>query len=74
MPQKFLNTKVIYKNNQIKAKADRNERKLSVHWTLKIPKRYKENTINAALNRAARVLLLRRNRQLKKDFLNADYP
>ena len=68
MSQKFLDTKVIYKNNQIKAKAHRNERKLSVHWTWKIPKRYKENTINADLNRAARELLLRRNRQLKKNF------
>ena len=53
MPQKFLDTKIIYEDNQIKTKVHRNERKLPVHWTLKIPKRYKWNAINADLNRAA---------------------
>ena len=41
MPQKFLDTKIIYEDNQIKTKVHRNERKLPVHWTSKIPKRYK---------------------------------
>ena len=55
MPQKFLDTKIIYEDNQIKTKVHRNERKLPVHWTSKIPKRYKRNAINADLNRAARI-------------------
>ena len=55
MPQKFLDTKIIYEDNQIKTKVHRNERKLPVHWTLKIPKRYKRNAINADLNRAAQI-------------------
>ena len=55
MPQKFLDTKIIYKDNQIKTKRHRNERKIAVRWTSKIPKRYKWNTINADLNRAARI-------------------
>ena len=50
MPQKFLDTKIIYEDNQIKTKVHRNERKLPVHWTSKIPKRYKQNAINAYLN------------------------
>ena len=50
MPQKFLDTKIIYEDNQIKTKVHRNERKLPVHWTSKIPKRYKRNAINADLN------------------------
>ena len=53
MLQKFLDTKIIYEDNQIKTKVHRNERKLPVHWTSKIPKRYKRNAINADLNRTA---------------------
>ena len=53
MPQKFFDTKIIYEDNQIKSKVHRNERKRPVHWTSKIPKRYKQNAINADLNRAA---------------------
>ena len=55
MPKKFVVTKVIYEDNQIKTKVHRNERKLPVHWTSKIPKRYKRNAINTDLNRAARI-------------------
>ena len=47
MPQKFLDTNVIYEDNQIKTKVHRNERKVPVHWTRKIPKCYKGNAINA---------------------------
>ena len=56
MPQKFLDTKIIYEYNQIKTKVHRNERKPPVHWTSKIPKRYKQNAINADLNRAAQIV------------------
>ena len=55
MPQKFLDTKIIYEDNQIKTKVYRKERKLPVHWTSKVSKRYKRNAINADLNRAARI-------------------
>ena len=53
MPQKFLDTKIIYEDNQIKTKVHRKERKFPVHWTSKIPKCYKWNAINADLKRAA---------------------
>ena len=39
IPQKFLNTNIIYKDNQIKTQVRRNERKLLAHWTTNIPKR-----------------------------------
>ena len=55
MPQKFLDTKIIYKDNQIKTKVNRNQKNLSVHWTSQIPKRYERNVINADLNRATRI-------------------
>ena len=55
MPQKFLDTTIIYEDNEIKTKVQRNKRKLPVHWTSKIPKRYKRNAIKPDLNRAARI-------------------
>ena len=55
MPQKFLGTKIIYEDNQIKTKVHRNDRKLPIHWTSKIPKHYKWNAINADLNIAAQI-------------------
>ena len=55
MPQKFLDRKIIYDDNQIKTKVHRNERKLPVHWISKIPKCYKRNAINADLNKAAQI-------------------
>ena len=76
MPQKFLDTKIIYEDNQIKTKVHRNERKLLVHWTLKIPKRYKQNAINADLNRAARIASTFTDEisRITQKFLSADYP
>ena len=76
MPQKFLDTKTIYEDNQIKTKVHRNERKLPVHWTLKIPKRYKQNAINADLNSAAQIAstFAEDTPTIKQKFLSADYP
>ena len=55
MPQRFLDTKIIDEDNQIKTKVHSNERKLPVHWKSKIPKRHKRNAINADFNRAERI-------------------
>ena len=76
MPQKFRDTKIIYEDNQIKIKVHRNERKLPVHWTSKIPKYYKRNAINADLNRAERIgcTFTEEILTVKRIFLNADYP
>ena len=75
MPQKFLETKIIYEDNQIKTNVHRNERKLPVHWTSKIPKRYKRNAINADLNKAVRITstFTEEIPTVKRKFLNADY-
>ena len=76
MPQKFLGTKVIYEDNQIKTKVHRSERKLPVDCTSKIPKRYKRNAINADLNRAARIAstFTEEIPTIKQKNLNAGYP
>ena len=73
MSKNFLDTKIIYDDNQFKTKVHRNERKLLVHWTSKIPKR---NAINTDLNRAARIAstFTQEILTIKQKFLNADYP
>ena len=75
MPQKFLDTKIMYEGNQIKTQVHRNERKLPVHWTSRIPKRYKWNAIKADLNRAARIAstFTEEIPTIKQKFLSADY-
>ena len=73
---KFLDTKIIYEDNQIKTKVHRNERKIPVHWTSKIPKRYKRKGIKADLNRAARMAstFAEEMPKIKQKFLSAHYP
>ena len=75
MLQKFLDTKIIYEDNQIKTKVRRNERELPIHWTSKIPKGDKRNAINADLKRAARIASTFTDEMptIKQRFLNADY-
>ena len=49
-PEFFLDTKVVYSND-----VKRNERKLPVHCSSKVPKRYKRNAIISDLNRGTRI-------------------
>ena len=70
MSLKFLDAKIIYEDNQIKTKVHRNERKLPVHWTSKIPKPYKRNATNADLLSTSTLneeKILRRYQQLNKN-------
>ena len=52
----------------------RSEKRFPVHWTLKIPKRYKRNAINAHLNRATRIAstFTEETPRTKRKFVNAD--
>ena len=54
-PEVFLDTKIVYSNDVITTEVKRNERKLPVHWSSKLPKRYKRNAIISDLNRATRI-------------------
>ena len=76
MPQKILDKKIIYEDYQIKTKVHRNKRKLPVNWTLKIPKRYKQNAINADLNRAAQIAstFTEEIPTIKQKFQSTGYP
>ena len=54
MPWKFLDAKVIYESNSITTNVYR-KKKLLVHFSFQIPKRYNRNPITGDLKRAARV-------------------
>ena len=75
-PDKFLDTKIIQKNGFVTTEVNRKEGKLPVHWTSRIPKRYKRNSITSDLNRALRISSCLKDEisKIRKKFLNADYP
>ena len=75
-PEVFLDTKIVYSNDVITTEVKRNERKLPVHWSSKLPKRYKRNAIISDLNRATRIASSPADEipKIKQKFLNADYP
>ena len=49
---KFFDTKTIHENGIVTTEVNWKDRKLPVHWTSRIPKRYKRNSITSDLNRA----------------------
>ena len=75
-PETFLDTKIVYSNDVITTEVKRNEGKLPVHWSSKVPKRYKRNAIISDLNRATRTASFPADEipKIKQKFLNADYP
>ena len=54
-PEKFLDTKVIPTHDGVKTGVYRKPCKFPVHWSSKIPKRYKRNAINGDLSRACKI-------------------
>ena len=72
----FLDTKIVYSNDVITTEVKGNDRKLSVHWSLKVPKWYNRNAIISDLNRATHIASFPVDEipKIKQKFLNADYP
>ena len=70
-PEIFLDTKIVFSNDVITTGLKRSKRKLPVHWSSKVPKRYKRNAINSDLNKATRIISFQqmRYRKLNKTFL-----
>lgn len=54
-PDKFLDTAMELKQGKIKTTVYRKPNKYPSHWSSKIPKKFKRNTINADLSRAKRI-------------------
>ena len=73
-PDIFLDTKIVYSNDSIATEVKCNERKLPVHWSSKVVKRYKRNAIIGDLNRATGVASFPADEipKIKQKFLNTD--
>ena len=54
-PTKFLDTEIIRSNGKITTQVYNKMKKLPVHWTSKIPVRYKRNAIIGELHRAKKI-------------------
>ena len=54
-PNKFLDTEIIYTNKGIKTQVYNKAKKLPVHWSAKVPYKYKRNAITGKLHRAKRI-------------------
>ena len=55
---------------------NRKDRKLPIHWTSRIPKLYKRDSITSDLNRALRISSCLNDEisKIRQKCLNADYP
>ena len=53
--KKFLDTQIIKENNQIKTEVFVKKSMYPVHWSSKVPFRYKKNAINGKLHRARKI-------------------
>lgn len=75
-PQKFLDTKIVLKNNSCQTEVFRKETKLTPHWSSCVPKRYKRNAINGDLTRANCISSNFKKEKLRiwSKYEQADYP
>ena len=76
-PSKFLDTQLInIEGKYIITKVYRKESKIPIHWSSKIPKRYKRNTITTDLHRAGNIAsnMKEKIQIIQKRFIEADYP
>ena len=75
-PSKFSDTQLINMEWKYITKGHRKERKISIHWSSKISKRYKRNTITADLHRAGTIASNMREeiQTIRKKLIKADYP
>ena len=74
--QKFLNTRILLKNDIIKTEAYCKANKFSVYWKMQILKRYKRNTINGDLYRSWKISsnFCHEKNKIRNKFSTAGYP
>ena len=74
-PKNVLDTQVITANGKIESAVYRKTTKIPAPWSLNIPKRYKQNAINADLHRSKRIRTNfdKKIYRIKKKFFAADY-
>lgn len=75
-PVKFLDTEIAYEEDGIKTSVYRSDKKLPVHWSSKIPKKYKRNAINTDLHRAKKIAsnFADELNKIRQKFKKANYP
>ena len=74
-PDKFLDTKIIQKNGVVTTEVNWKDGKLPVHWSCRIPKRYRKNSIISDLNKALRISSSLKDEisKIRQKFLNTYY-
>ena len=75
-PSKFLDTESINLEEKYITKVHGIESKIPIHWSLKIPKWYKRNTIATDLHQAESIAsnIKEETQTIRKKFIKADYP
>ena len=75
-PTKFLDTQLFNQNGVYNTKVFRKETKIPNHWSSKIPKRYKRNSIKVDLHRAKKISsnFGEEMKYIKRKFIKADFP
>ena len=75
-PTKFLDTMLIQQDKNISTRVYRKENKFPVHWSSKVPKKYKRNAINGDLSRASKISdnITEEITIIKNKFIKADFP
>ena len=75
-PAKFLDTEIVRHNSAIITKVYTRSKKFPIHWSSKIPLRYKRNAITAELHRANKIASNLRDelKRIKIKYLQAGFP
>ena len=75
-PTKFLDTEIVRHNSTIITKVYTRSKKFPIHWSSKIPLRYKRNAITAELHRANKIASNLRDelKRIKIKYLQAGFP
>ena len=75
-PTKFLDTEIIRQNSNIVTKVHTKSKKFTVHWSSKIPSRYKRKAITVELHRAKKSASNFNDelRRIKQKYLRAGFP
>ena len=71
-----MDTQIIKENNQIKTQVFVDNSVCPVHWSSKVPFRYKKNAINGELHRAKKISanFQSETARIKAKFSNAGFP
>ena len=71
-----MDTQIIKENNEIKTQALAKRSMYPVHWSSKVPFRYRKNVINGELQRAKKISSNFQSEiaRIKAKFLNAGFP